>query len=163
MLYISHRGNLEGPIAALENTQDYIVAAIQRGFLVEIDLWGEIDGEHRTLWLGHDRPERPVSSRFIHRYNSNLIYHCKNAAAYTLLQTMVTNPIMFFHDRDDYVFTSNGWVWCYPGKIPPGQDGIIVMPERVMDLEKVPDYCTQHSVSGICSDYIRVLRISSEV
>ena len=38
-LYISHRGNLTGPIPEKENTVDYINDAIHQGFDVEIDIW----------------------------------------------------------------------------------------------------------------------------
>lgn len=161
MLYISHRGNTLGPIPAFENTPDYIVAAIHRGFMVEIDLWGEVDGHFRTLWLGHDRPERPVRPEFLAQYNQSLIYHCKNIHAYTILMSKVLQPIAFFHDRDDYTFTSNGWLWCYPGKPLPlvasGVNSILVLPERFESFDNLPYYPSQYDLSGICSDHIETI------
>ena len=39
MFFISHRGNLEGPIHSEENKIDYINDAINQNFDVEIDVW----------------------------------------------------------------------------------------------------------------------------
>lgn len=162
MLYISHRGNTLGPIPAFENTPDYIVAAIHRGFMVEVDLWGEVDGNFRTLWLGHDRPERPVRPEFLCQHNEHLVYHCKNIQAYAILKSIVVHPIVFFHDRDDYTLTSNGWIWCYPGKPLPPMDsevsGILVLPERFESFSNIPSYRTRYALSGICSDHVETLR-----
>jgi hypothetical protein len=40
MILIAHRGNLDGPNPSMENHPDYIDAAINAGFHVEVDLWG---------------------------------------------------------------------------------------------------------------------------
>ncbi len=39
MIYISHRGNLEGPTKDFENKPEYIENAISQGYEVEIDVW----------------------------------------------------------------------------------------------------------------------------
>lgn len=38
MLFISHRGNLDGLNPKRENTKDYIQEAIDKGFQVEVDI-----------------------------------------------------------------------------------------------------------------------------
>jgi hypothetical protein len=43
MIYISHRGNIDGKKPHLENNPTYIDEAIDLGYDVEIDLWF-IDG-----------------------------------------------------------------------------------------------------------------------
>ena len=50
MRLISHRGNINGRIRELENLPDYIDAAINLGYDVEVDLW--LEGE--KFYLGHD-------------------------------------------------------------------------------------------------------------
>ena len=39
MILISHRGNIHGPNAPLENTEGYIEKALKKKFFVEIDVW----------------------------------------------------------------------------------------------------------------------------
>ena len=52
MILISHRGNLHGKQPERENTVQYINEALDKGFDVEIDLWGK----DNFLYLGHDGP-----------------------------------------------------------------------------------------------------------
>ena len=42
MIFISHRGNLEGPNPERENNPDYISEALERVYSVEVDVWYEI-------------------------------------------------------------------------------------------------------------------------
>jgi len=56
MIYISHRGNINGRIEDSENKPEYIDDTIQLGFDVEIDVW-YIDGK---WWLGHDGPQYEI-------------------------------------------------------------------------------------------------------
>ena len=48
--YISHRGNIDGRIINEENSPEYILTALSRGYEVEIDVWFVDDSFH----LGHD-------------------------------------------------------------------------------------------------------------
>ena len=43
MIYISHRGNIDGPDTGKENSPDYIIKALSLGFDVEIDVWFKDD------------------------------------------------------------------------------------------------------------------------
>jgi len=48
--FISHRGNLAGPMPEFENRPDYIDNALDLGFDVEVDLWSY----DNKFFLGHD-------------------------------------------------------------------------------------------------------------
>ena len=136
---ISHRGNISGPNPERENHPNYILEAINGGFHVEIDL----RVINNKLYLGHDDPQYPIEVDFL--YNDNFWIHAKNIdAAYFL--TAHKNINWFFHDQDDCVLTSKGYLWTYPGKqLTP--NSIAVMPERVIDAYDLSSCC------GICTDY----------
>ena len=61
MLLIAHRGNTFGPNPEKENSPDYIMDAIDRGYDVEIDVWVR---EDRFL-LGHDEGLYSVEIGFL--------------------------------------------------------------------------------------------------
>lgn len=151
MLYIAHRGNINGPSLALQNTPQYIQVALDLGFHVEIDLWGR-DG---TLWLGHDAPENLISHHYIIEHQERFFCHCKNVEAIDILNEHVPSAHYFFHDSDDYTITSRGFLWCYPSKKPARQNSIIVMPERYAD--GIAYYLAKHKPFGVCSDYVNDL------
>jgi hypothetical protein len=130
MIYISHRGNVNGRIEEAENKPEYIDDTLQMGFDVEVDVW-EIDFE----WL---------DSR-----SSRLWVHCKNKQA---IEFFIENDYesaninYFWHEEDTMTLTSFNYVWVYPGK-QPIKKSIAVMPEiHNDDITKC---------SGICSDYIQ--------
>lgn len=57
---IAHRGNIDGPNPGRENHPDYIKAALNKGYGVEIDAWF-VDGQ----WgLGHDEPLYAVNLQY---------------------------------------------------------------------------------------------------
>jgi hypothetical protein len=151
MMLIAHRGNTCGPITDLENTPEYIDRAIKLGYYVEVDVWGL----GQTLWLGHDAPNTPVEHKFFREREGELFCHCKNADAIRLLHDHVEWPCYFFHSTDDYTITSNGFVWCFPGRTPPHKDSIVVLPEKFW-----PDNTElwASEAAGVCSDYISRLK-----
>jgi len=61
MIYISHRGNLNGPNHIDENKPEYLLTAIKNGFHVETDLWLIDD----SLYLGHDNAEYKIEIDFL--------------------------------------------------------------------------------------------------
>lgn len=136
---ISHRGNLSGRNPERENHPTYIKEALDKGFGVELDLWFV----NHKLSLGHDKPEYEINIHFL--YNEHFWIHAKNiAAAYLLTDHHMLN--WFFHDQDDCVLTSKGYLWTYPGKqLTP--KSIAVMPERVNG-----PYDTS-GCAGICTDF----------
>lgn len=139
MRFISHRGNIDGRNEKFENHPDYLLAAMDRGYEVECDVW-EKDG---SLYLGHNEPLGLISQSFLR--DPRIWTHCKNIEA---LSRLVSDSEIncFFHQQDPYTLTSQGYIWCYPGSKVPS-NGICVVPERV---RQVPP----EDILGICSDFI---------
>tara|TARA_B110000879_G_C10875740_1_gene394696 strand:- start:246 stop:677 length:432 start_codon:yes stop_codon:yes gene_type:complete len=138
MIYISHRGNLEGKQENNENNPDYIMQAIKQGFDVETDVWFD----KMNFYLGHDEPTYKINSDFL--LNKNLWCHAKNFDALDELSKI--NAHYFWHQEDDYTLTSKGIVWVYPGKLL-SKNSICVMPE-------LSNYQSLECL-GICSDLIK--------
>lgn len=139
MIFISHRGNLNGP-NPLENKPSYVEDAIKSGYGVEVDLWKTKKG----LYLGHDEPKYKVSYKWL--IDSEALWiHCKNIDALDYM-TGVGLSNYFWHQNDDYTLTSAGYIWTFPGK-KLTRDSICVIPEKEYNgnLRKC---------AGICSDYI---------
>ena len=137
MILIAHRGNISGPNKEMENHPLHIRNAIEKGFDVEIDVWHSDDG----FFLGHDKPQYSIEENFLK--NEALWCHAKNVEA---LDAMVKIGVhCFWHQEDDYTFTSRGHVWIYPGK-KPSKSGIMV--SKSFDPELI-EKCL-----GICSDDI---------
>lgn len=144
MIMISHRGNTSGKNTELENKSHYIERAIAMGYDVEIDVWCS-DGK---LFLGHDSAEEPIEDAWFH--NKPLWCHCKNYQALKHLTRLGVH--CFFHDRDDYTLTSQGFIWAYPGQ-PGDEKTIAVMPPAGFDVS---------NFHGVCSDNISDYRKSSD-
>jgi hypothetical protein len=141
MIWISHRGNLNGPDPETENTQAAVEAALDHLFHVEVDVWAE----EGFLYLGHDEPGEKVSERFLARHR--LWCHAKNLEA---LQIMLRMGIhCFWHDQDERTLTSRHYVWTSPG-FEPGPNGIMVMPEKM--ITSVACVLTR-PCAGVCTDY----------
>jgi hypothetical protein len=143
MKLIAHRGNTHGPNPSRENSNHYLEIAILAGYDVEIDLWYI----GNKFYSGHDFPQYETSLYL----SKNAWYHCKNIAAFENLaaQNQLSNTEFkfFWHQTDDYVLTSNGKVWTYPGKTLI-KNSIAVMPEKHYDGTQL-QICY-----GICSDYV---------
>lgn len=148
MRFISHRGNLNGPMPELENQPGYVEHAIASGFDVEVDLWVNESG----IFLGHDGPQYQVPKEWLIDRKSQLWVHCKNAEA---LSFSITYDLhCFFHNTDDYTVTSKGYVWSYPGKKSSSQKCIKVLPElQWWDLES----SWAEKYFGVCSDFVAEL------
>ncbi len=144
MIYISHRGNINGRIEDSENKPEYIDDTIQLGFDVEIDVW-YIDGK---WWLGHDGPQYEIDFEWMDNRSHKLWIHCKNKQAVEYLvenDYEAANINWFWHENDTMTLTSFNYVWAYPGK-QPIKKSIAVMPEINND--------DTTKCAGICSDYI---------
>lgn len=140
MILISHRGNIDGIYSEKENSPEYIIRAMNHGYFVEIDLWKTEYG----LFLGHDKPEHPISEKFLD--NPNFFVHCKNIEALSYLKNAFLNCEYFWHESDYCTLTSKNNIWVYPGKkLVPGC--IAVLPEVDFDGDLSDCY-------GICSDLI---------
>ena len=77
MIYISHRGNINGKIEEYENYPKYIDNAIDLGYDVEIDVW-MVEG---VLLLGHDEPQYGITQQWLNERVHKLWIHCKNIEA----------------------------------------------------------------------------------
>lgn len=146
MVFIAHRGNIDGPNPAEENKPEYLLRALSNGFDVELDAW--LDPTTGQWALGHDGPVYPVNYDFL--LTPGFWIHSKNGAA---LQAMVQDPRIhcFSHDKDDYTLTSRGFIWAYPDVTLAGTNCIAVMysnPERILDQD----------IGGICHDIVGPLR-----
>lgn len=141
MILISHRGNINGRITEYENKPEYIEDTIRLGFDVEIDVW-VVGG---TLLLGHDEPQYPIDIHWLENLSNKLWIHCKNIEAMEWFN-MIGGFNYFWHEEDTMTFTSNGYMWVYPGK-QPVKNSIAVMPEICSD--------DISECKGVCSDYIK--------
>lgn len=140
MIYISHRGNINGKNIEKENTIEYITKAIELGFDVEIDVWYD-----NGFWLGHDNPITKISNDFFK--NDKLWCHAKNLEAIENLALLHVK--YFWHENDKYTLTSNNLIWTYPGQ-KLCSTSICVLPE--LDLNNTAKDI--YSCYGICSDFI---------
>jgi hypothetical protein len=143
MIYISHRGNIDGKKPHLENHPDYIEEALNLGYDVEIDLWYVDD----KFMLGHDEPQYEIEwDSWINYKTHKLWIHCKNIEAMVWLDENTKDVNYFWHEEDTATLTSFGYIWAYPGK-QPIRGSIAVMPERSND--------DISQCKGICSDIIK--------
>jgi hypothetical protein len=140
VIYISHRGNINGKNPHLENNPSYIDEAIDLGYDVEIDLWF-IDG--RT-YLGHDGPQYEVDDEWFANRENKLWVHCKNTDSLNWIRNTILH--YFWHEEDTLTLTSKQYMWVYPGK-QPIIGSVAVMPERSND--------DVSKCIGICSDVIK--------
>ena len=108
MIYISHRGYINGVDEKLENNPDNILKLLKSNIHVEIDVRYHND----NFYLGHDEPKYKISSDFLK--HKNLWCHAKDFK--TLDQIRKVDCHYFWHQEDDYTLTSEGYVWVYPGK-----------------------------------------------
>ena len=107
MKFIAHRGNWNGRNEALENSPEYILEAVKRGYDVEIDLWA-IDEE---IYLGHDSPVYKIDEDFLIKVRDVAWIHAKNYRAVGWLHP--TPYHWFWHENDRMVLTSQNYIWCY--------------------------------------------------
>ncbi len=139
MKFIAHRGNIGGANPAKENRMDYILEALNLGYDVEIDCWFQ----DSQWYLGHNEPRYKTGITLFS--NPKVWCHAKNKEALTQF-SKIPHCNYFWHDKDDYTFTSHRYVWCLVGTdvIP---HSIAVLPELKYrgDLSKC---------GGICSDEI---------
>ena len=138
MIYISHRGNLDGKSEKDENNPEYVMNAVKKSFDVEIDVWFK----EGNFFLGHDDPKFTIERHFLEK--KQFWCHAKNTEALYELSKM--NCHYFWHQEDDYTITSKGIIWAYPGK-KLTSNSICVLPELF--------YKNIYHCLGICSDYIQ--------
>ena len=139
MIYISHRGNLDGPKIDNENSPEYIQNAILQGFDVEIDVWFK----NSKFYLGHDEPQYDIENSFL--LKKEVWCHAKNLEA--LIEMKKIGSHYFWHENDQFTLTSKGYIWTYTGN-KLSHNSICVLPEK--ELKKNILEC-----AGVCSDFIK--------
>lgn len=141
MKFISHRGNLSGPISSEENNPEKIKHCLSLGYDVEIDIWNV----NEKFYLGHDEPNHEVSLEFL--VNKSLWCHAKNLQSlHSMLQ--VKNINCFWHQNDDYTLTSHGYIWVFPNK-PLIKNCIALIGNNTLYSEKELQECY-----AICGDSV---------
>jgi len=134
MIFISHRGNLDGA-SKMENHPEHITKAADAGFDVEIDVWVIND----DYFLGHDEPHYKTDTDFLS--NDKFWCHAKNADA---LCKMIEDSIhCFWHADDDATITSRGHIWCNPEKY---------FKNSIMVDFGMPRDLSSRDIRGICTD-----------
>ena len=144
MIYISHRGNISSINIEFENSPEYIISALGKGYYVEIDLWSV----ESNLYLGHDEPQYKIDESFLN--NKYFYVHCKNTDALCYMNKSNLDCDYFWHQDDKYTLTAKNKIWVHPSA-PLIEESICVLPEisRNQDLS----LCY-----GICSDFIERYR-----
>lgn len=139
-MFISHRGNLNGPNPDLENRPEYIIDTLSKGYDVEIDVWCLKD----RYYLGHDLPQYKIQLEFL--LQDRLWLHCKNNTAFQKLLDMETN--CFFHSDDLVVLTGFGYKWYHEDSL----DMDIKYDNK--SIVAIPNQQTKIGEINICSDYL---------
>lgn len=153
MIYISHRGNLNGRFESYENEPTYIEKAIIEGYDVEVDIWYiETEDLGSRLFLGHDKPQYGINLSWLRERAYALWIHCKNKEAAEYF-SQYSSFNWFWHETDAMTLTSDKFIWAYPGK-QPIINSIAVLPELHND--------DVSKCIGICSDYIERYRKENE-
>ena len=147
MIFIAHRGNIDGKKPWAENKSKYIDSAIKQGYDVEIDVWFISE----TFYLGHDEAQEYIGLDWLLERSDKLWVHCKNIDAVEEFKRLeneqnIKDINWFWHQNDDVTLTSHGYIWKYPG-IPTIKNCIVVMPELNNDSLK--------DCIGVCSDNVQ--------
>ncbi len=152
MKYISHRGNLNGKILEKENSPDYILEALNKGYDVEIDIW-----YNNGWYLGHDEPVYKIEIDFFKDNFEKIWFHCKNLNAIVMFKNIENNfksVQYFWHQNDSFTLTSNNYIWTYPGEIL-SKYSICILTENINISENYKN------CYGICSDNINEIKLNS--
>lgn len=151
MILISHRGNINGPDPFTENLPEQITHALRSGYDVEIDVWHL----NHCFYLGHDEPKYSVSEKFLE--NEKLWCHAKNIEALSVMSNNI-NIHCFWHQQDDVVLTSNGYIWTYPDIEIFTNKSVAVMPENNNKLDDVKTKEILKDCYAVCTDYPKKLK-----
>lgn len=140
MKLISNRGNIDGPNPELENKQDYIQMAINRGYDVKIDVWLK----DNRIYLGSDGEDYLLDIDWLERNRSKLWLQCRDIEL--LEKLIILDPVggnlhLFTHE-DSVAMTNRAYLWGHEGPA-----SIALLHEKEVDKEL--------NVFGICSDYIQ--------
>jgi hypothetical protein len=146
MILISHRGNIDCHQSWNENHPEYIQAAIDAKYDVEMDV--RLIGNE--LFLGHDTPDYLVSLDWLVERRDHLWVHCKNFAALSYL--IDHNLRIFYHQKENHTIINNSnLIWSHD--LSEANEKSII---PLLSLEDIAKFKGTH-VAGICSDYVATL------
>lgn len=145
MIFISHRGNIDGKDTNKENSPEFILDAIKLGFDVEIDLWVK----DNVLYLGHDEPTYKIELEWLLENKDKLWVHAKNLDCLIYLSTNKIDLNYFWHDTDLATITSKNFIWAKQNKNLIS-NSIAMIP----DFYKINYY----NCIGVCSDQIKLFK-----
>ena len=140
MKLISNRGNIDGPNPELENKQDYIQMAINRGYDVKIDIWLK----DNRIYLGSNEPDYLLDIDWLERNKSKLWLQCRDVELLEKLISLdpVGSNLHLFIYEDSVAMTNRARLWGYEGS-----ESIALLQEKEVDKEL--------NVFGVCSDHIQ--------
>jgi hypothetical protein len=152
ILYISHRGNMDGDCGA-ENSPKQIDLVISKGFMVEVDL--RMKG--KTPYLGHDDATYRISESWLRDRELNLYVHAKTRDALAWLQNTDLSLSWFYHEQDPYTLVSDGSIWTHNLHEKPLPNSILPL----LCVNQLRWYHDNHHFGkksipfeGICTDHI---------
>jgi hypothetical protein len=137
----------------MENKPEYIDAAIDAGYDVEIDV--RYERQTGELYLGHDDPQYLITWYWLGARKNNIWIHCKNIDALYEFSSGTSGFNYFWHQEDNFTLTSRNYIWTYPGKAYTPRS-IIVMPEVKMGVD-ISDL-RAYNCFGVCSDLVGQLK-----
>lgn len=144
MILISHRGNISGQNGFTENTHEVIKKALSLGYYVEVDVRYD---HSRGFYFNHDEMDTPnirENKYFAHFDTERMIYHAKDLKSLEMLKERGYH--YFFHDKEEYTITSQGWIWANIGS-KLSSETVCVCPEKGFNGNLMKCF-------GICSDFI---------
>jgi hypothetical protein len=131
----------------MENSPEAIDYVLSHNFECEVDVWYQAE---RGIFLGHDSEKYSIDINWILERSTKLWLHCKNFEALSYFLKLEKGLNLFWHQEDDHVLTSKGYIWSYPGK-KVDKKTIGVLPEIWDDSQMI----FLESCLGICTDYPR--------
>lgn len=123
MKIISNRGNLSGKNSCVENHPLSVEAALEKGYMVNVDCWVIAD----LPKFGNTSPMYDVHPNFLK--NDKLIFRAKNIEA---MQYLMKNRYhCYWNEHDKYCLTSRGLLICSTG-MPAikHSESVALTPER---------------------------------
>lgn len=155
MIKIANGGNISGRDISRENTLGYLESALAAGFDVKIDAWLVND-----VWmLGASFPNSAEKIPLDFMQNPRVWVRAMNLIGYVSLYNN-SKVHVFWHNKDDFAFTSKAIKWAAPGIIT--QDGVMNMVENFpLLVHKIQN--RRINPLGICCDDFEFLNISESV
>lgn len=162
MLFISHRGNLNGPIPERENSPQYIDEALAAGFHVEVDVFVDSSGK---IWLGNKSAvlQWSVPYGWLQDRAEHLLLHLKNTEATNLFSSTYTSWHFFCNEKDPYSLTSKGYILYWSRNVKKDTvNKYCLLP--FIEKETLWKYSRLiPSAGGVISDYIKPLKELNDI